>query len=85
MPGVPQVAVFDTAFHQTMPEEAYMYAIPYEYYTKHSIRKYGFHGTSHKYVAERCADIIMEFAKKKEEFRNAGRVDSFANYFKDKK
>ncbi len=58
MPGVPQVAVFDTAFHQTMPEEAYMYAIPYEYYTKHSIRKYGFHGTSHKYVAERCAALM---------------------------
>ena len=45
MPGVPQVAVFDTAFHQTMPSEAYMYALPYEYYTKHGIRKYGFHGT----------------------------------------
>ena len=58
MPGVPQVAVFDTAFHQTMPQEAYMYAIPYEYYTKHSIRKYGFHGTSHKYVAERCAALM---------------------------
>ena len=59
MPGVPQVAVFDTAFHQTMPSEAYMYALPYEYYTKHGIRKYGFHGTSHKYVAERCA-VLME-------------------------
>ena len=58
MPGVPQVAVFDTAFHQTMPSEAYMYALPYEYYTKHSIRKYGFHGTSHKYVAERCAALM---------------------------
>jgi len=51
MPGVPQVAVFDTAFHQTMPKEAYIYAIPYEYYLKYSIRKYGFHGTSHKFVA----------------------------------
>lgn len=58
MPGVPQVAVFDTAFHQTMPSEAFMYALPYEYYTKHSIRKYGFHGTSHKYVAERCAALM---------------------------
>ncbi|MBR5785371.1 MAG: acetate kinase [Clostridia bacterium] len=58
MPGVPQVAVFDTAFHQTMPSEAYMYALPYEYYTKHGIRKYGFHGTSHKYVAERCAALM---------------------------
>ena len=58
MPGVPQVAVFDTAFHQTMPSEAYMYALPYEYYTKHGIRKYGFHGTSHKYLAERCAALM---------------------------
>ena len=58
MPGVPQVAVFDTAFHQTMPSEAFMYALPYEYYTKHGIRKYGFHGTSHKYVAERCAALM---------------------------
>lgn len=58
VPGVPQVAVFDTAFHQTMPSEAYMYALPYEYYTKHGIRKYGFHGTSHKYVAERCAALM---------------------------
>lgn len=58
MKGVPQVAVFDTAFHQTMPKEAYMYAIPYEYYQKHGIRKYGFHGTSHKYVAERCAALM---------------------------
>ena len=58
MPGVPQIAVFDTAFHQTMPSEAYMYALPYEYYTKHGIRKYGFHGTSHKYVAERCAALM---------------------------
>lgn len=58
MPGVPQVAVFDTAFHQTMPKESYMYAIPYEYYEKYGIRKYGFHGTSHKFVAERCAQIL---------------------------
>lgn len=58
IPGVPQVAVFDTAFHQTMPEEAYLYAVPYEYYTKYKIRRYGFHGTSHKYVSIRAAEII---------------------------
>lgn len=58
MPGVVQVAVFDTAFHQTMPQEAYMYAIPYEYYEKYKIRKYGFHGTSHKYVAQRAAIML---------------------------
>ncbi len=58
MPGVPMVAVFDTAFHQTMPPEAYLYAIPYEYYTKYKIRKYGFHGTSHYYVSKRAAEII---------------------------
>ena len=58
MPTTPQVAVFDTAFHQTMPPESYVYAIPYEYYMKYGIRRYGFHGTSHKYVAERAADIL---------------------------
>lgn len=58
MPGVPMVAVFDTAFHQTMPAEAYMYALPYEYYEKYKIRKYGFHGTSHYYVAHRCAAMM---------------------------
>lgn len=58
MPETPMVAVFDTAFHQTMPPESYIYAIPYEYYQKYGIRRYGFHGTSHKYVAERCADIL---------------------------
>nr|MBE6545131.1 acetate kinase [Oscillospiraceae bacterium] len=52
--GVPQVAVFDTSFHQTMPEAAYMYALPYEYYEKYKIRRYGFHGTSHRYVSERA-------------------------------
>lgn len=57
LPNVPMVAIFDTAFHQTMPEVAYMYNIPYEYYEKYSIRKYGFHGTSHKYVSERIAEI----------------------------
>lgn len=58
MPKTPMVAVFDTAFHQTMPPESYIYAIPYEYYQKHGIRRYGFHGTSHKYVAERASDIM---------------------------
>ena len=56
--GVPQVAVFDTSFHQTMPEEAYMYALPYEYYEKYKIRRYGFHGTSHRYVSERAAALL---------------------------
>ena len=58
MPGKPMVAVFDTAFHQTMPPESYIYALPYEYYQKYGVRRYGFHGTSHKYVAERTADIL---------------------------
>ena len=58
MPGVPQVAVFDTAFHQTMPERAYLYAIPYEYYEKYKIRRYGFHGTSHRFVSEEAAKMI---------------------------
>jgi len=58
LPGVPEVVVFDTVFHQTMPEEAYMYATPYEWYEKYGIRKYGAHGTSHKYVSERCAEIM---------------------------
>ena len=58
MPGVPQVAVFDTAFHQTMPERAYMYALPYEYYEKYKIRRYGFHGTSHAYVSRRAAEVL---------------------------
>ncbi|NLX64441.1 MAG: acetate kinase [Clostridiaceae bacterium] len=58
MPNVPQVAVFDTAFHQTMPKKAYIYALPYEYYEKYNVRKFGFHGTSHKYVAERAAHIL---------------------------
>lgn len=56
--GKPQVAVFDTAFHQTMPEKAFLYAIPYELYEKYKIRRYGFHGTSHKYVSSRAAEII---------------------------
>ncbi|MGM0444881.1 MAG: acetate/propionate family kinase [Bacillota bacterium] len=58
LPNKPQVGVFDTAFHQSMPEKAYIYAIPYEYYEKHSVRRYGFHGTSHKYVANRAAKIM---------------------------
>lgn len=58
MPGTAQVAVFDTAFHQTMPDYAYIYALPYEYYRKYRLRKYGFHGTSHKYVAGRAAEIL---------------------------
>lgn len=58
MPGLPQVAVFDTAFHQTMPPKAYSYGVPYEYYTKYKIRKYGFHGTSHKYVSQRAAKFL---------------------------
>src|SRR5690625_6969188 len=55
---MPMVAVFDTAFHQTMPESSYIYSLPYEYYEKYGIRKYGFHGTSHKYVAERDAVLL---------------------------
>lgn len=58
MPGTPNVAVFDTAFHQTMPLESYIYAIPYEYYEKYGIRRYGFHGTSHKYVAEKASQML---------------------------
>jgi len=58
LPGIPQVAVFDTSFHQTMPDYAYMYAIPYEYYEKYRIRKYGFHGTSHKFVAEKACRLL---------------------------
>jgi acetate kinase len=60
LPDTPQVGVFDTAFHQSMPEKAYMYALPYEYYEKHGIRRYGFHGTSHKYVAQRAANLMGE-------------------------
>ena len=58
MPGTPMVGVFDTAFHQTMPPQSYIYAIPYEYYEKYGIRRYGFHGTSHKYVSERAAEML---------------------------
>ncbi len=58
LPDVPQVAVFDTAFHRTIPEEAYLYAVPYRLYKEYSIRRYGFHGTSHRYVAHRAAQIM---------------------------
>ncbi len=58
MPGLPQVGVFDTAFHQTMPAKAYMYAIPYELYDKYAIRRYGFHGTSHRYVSKRVCEFL---------------------------
>ena len=57
MEGVPMVGVFDTAFHQTMPKEAYMYAVPYEYYETYKVRKYGFHGTSHSFVSKRVAEV----------------------------
>ena len=58
MPGTPMVAVFDTAFHQTMPEKAYMYGLPYSYYEKYKVRRYGFHGTSHSFVSKRVAEIV---------------------------
>ncbi|MBR3692518.1 MAG: acetate kinase, partial [Clostridia bacterium] len=64
MPGVPQVAVFDTAFHQTMPPEAYLYAIPYEYYEKYMVRRYGFHGTSHRYVSGEALKLLGNPAAK---------------------
>ena len=65
MPGLPQVGVFDTAFHQTMPKKAYMYAIPYELYEKYGVRRYGFHGTSHRYVAQRVCDFLGVKAEEK--------------------
>ncbi|MEH7885988.1 acetate kinase [Bacillus sp. JJ1609] len=58
LPNVPAIAVFDTAFHQTMPENSFLYSLPYEYYKKYGIRKYGFHGTSHKYVSQRAAEML---------------------------
>lgn len=63
MPKVPMVAVFDTAFHQTMPPKAYLYGIPFSYYEKYKIRRYGFHGTSHSYVSQRAAEILGKDAK----------------------
>ena len=65
---VPQVVVFDTAFHQTMPEKAYMFAIPYKYYEKYGIRRYGFHGTSHRYVSQRGLRIPGCRAGRKEDY-----------------
>ncbi|TMN21176.1 acetate kinase [Lentibacillus cibarius] len=58
LPDIPMVGVFDTAFHQTMPEKSYLYSLPYEYYEKYGIRKYGFHGTSHKYVSQRASEMM---------------------------
>ena len=66
MGDIPQVAVFDTGFHQTMPDYAYMYALPYEYYEKYGIRRYGFHGTSHRYITLRTAAVL---GKKPEELK----------------
>jgi len=60
MPGVPQVGVFDTAFHQTMPKHAFLYGLPYDAYTKYGVRRYGFHGTSHKYVSQRTAELMKQ-------------------------
>lgn len=58
LPNIKQAVIFDTAFHQTMPAESYIYALPYEYYEKYKVRRYGFHGTSHQYVTNRCAEIL---------------------------
>ncbi|MFA6712152.1 MAG: acetate/propionate family kinase, partial [Candidatus Caldatribacteriota bacterium] len=58
LPGIPQVGVFDTAFHQSIPEQAFLYGLPYSFYEKYRIRRYGFHGTSHKYVAQKAAEIL---------------------------
>lgn len=66
MPATPMVGVFDTAFHQTMPKEAYLYGLPYEYYEKYQVRRYGFHGTSHSYVSKRAAELL---SKKYEELK----------------
>lgn len=66
IPGVPNVVVFDTAFHQTMPAENYLYALPYEYYEKYRVRRYGFHGTSHNFVSQRAAEFL---GKKREDLR----------------
>ena len=63
MPGVPMVGVFDTAFHQTMPPKAFLYSLPYEYYEKYGVRRYGFHGTSHSYVSKRAAEILGKDVK----------------------
>ncbi|MEZ5149405.1 MAG: hypothetical protein R2759_20640 [Bacteroidales bacterium] len=66
LPEVPQVGVFDTAFHQTMPRQAYMYALPYSLYEKYKIRRYGFHGTSHQFIAKRaCAFLNLDYKNTK--------------------
>ena len=66
MPGLPQVGVFDTAFHQTMPDYAYLYALPYEVYEKYGVRRYGFHGTSHRYVSKRVCDFLgVDYAQQR--------------------
>jgi acetate kinase len=64
-PGLPQVAVFDTAFHHTLPERAYLYAIPYSLYRRHGVRRYGFHGTSHRYVAYRYRQLTGTRARRR--------------------
>ena len=69
MPGVPMVAVFDTAWGQTLPKEAYMYALPYEAYTEHKVRRYGFHGTSHRYVSSQAVKKLVALGMKKEDTR----------------
>src|SRR6056297_2618693 len=77
MPETPQVAVFDTAFHQTMPDYAYMYALPYEMYEKHGVRRYGFHGTSHKFVAQKaCKAVNLNMEEQKIITCHLGNVDS---------
>jgi len=79
LPNVPQIAVFDTAFHQTMPDYAYMYALPYEYYTKYGIRRYGFHGTSHRYVsAKACEFLGLDYNKTKIVTAHVGNGGSLA-------
>jgi acetate kinase len=66
MPNIPMVGVFDTAFHQTMPKKAYLYGLPYEYYEKYKVRRYGFHGTSHSFVSKRCAEFLgMDYQNSK--------------------
>ena len=75
MAGVPQVAVFDTAFHQTMEARSYLYAVPYKYYEKYKLRRYGFHGTSHEYVSKRAAEILgvnLPFGQSDVKRNNAG-------------
>ena len=67
LPGIPQVGVFDTAFHQKMPKKAYLYGIPYALYSQYKIRRYGFHGTSHRYVADRAAKMLGKRARKAEQ------------------